>query len=102
MAHDIDDWRNKKETVQRTAEYNGQMYLVEYDYYPGRSGMVPATNPPGRMHYGATVRVYRVVGDDRTRIGIEMDGWYIEGGCFEDKPSIYIERAIGLQIKDRE
>ena len=93
MGSDL-DYFNKKETAQRIAEYNGEKFIVEYDYYPGRGGSVPMTNPPGKMHYSAVVRVYRIVGKDRTKIGKDINGIYVDGGCFEDKPEIFIKEAL--------
>lgn len=67
-------------------------YIVRYDY-DDRYATVPATNPPGKPHYDATITVYRLVGK-REIVGWPFAGTYVEGGCFEDVPENWVKIAL--------
>ena len=79
--------------AERIKGYEGQTYVVVYRYST-TSVMIPATYPAGSPHYSAGIKVYKIEGATRVQVGEGMGGYYVEGGCFEDEPEIFIKRAL--------
>jgi hypothetical protein len=82
------------ENVNREVRVDGAAYVVTYGYRPSRVVSIPTTDPPGTPHYNARVTVRRLDANGPTQIGEPMDGTYVEGGCFEDRPEDYVRLAL--------
>lgn len=82
--------------TERTCEYKGKIYIVEYQYNDGYFS-VPLTNPLGAPHYDARITVYEIDRGRRKQIAETFNGQYVEGGCFEDRPESLVKRALGME-----
>lgn len=68
------------------------VYQIVY-LFSGDVSFVPATNPPGKNHYSAIIKVYEITEADTVQIGESIIGTYVPGGCFEDIPSDWVSKA---------
>lgn len=86
---------NEISHASRNYQDDTGFYIIDFEYYTG-SCMVPATNPPGKPHYAATITVYQIIDGKKVMIGKPFDGQYIPGGCFEDASDYLVEKAKNL------
>ena len=83
-------------TIKRNFIEGENTFVVEYEYDPDSSAMVPLTFPLGKPHYGATIRVTL----HGQKFGNEFDGQVVPGGgCFEDTPGDMVDKARHAQPK---
>ena len=70
------------------------LYLVEFELDGSSLISVPATNPPGVLHYSAAISVFEVVDGHQVAIGYPFSGQYTGGKCFEDVPEDLVLWAL--------
>jgi hypothetical protein len=83
---------NEDTTAERTYQDSTGFYIINFVYNTSYC-TIPATNPPGQPHYGATITVYEIVDGKKQRIGEPFGGTYTEKGCFEDAPDYLVKTA---------
>lgn len=86
------------ESAERSLEYDSRFFIVEYQYET-QWAMIPATSSPGAPHYSAQITVYEIKNGKKIEL-FKTSGTYVEGGCFEDDPKIYIKKAIDEHDRD--
>jgi hypothetical protein len=87
----FDGVRENKEVEITYKDYSG-FYVIKFVYNDSFC-TIPATNPPGRPHYSATITVYEVKDGDTVVIGKPFSGTYTAGKCYEDEPTGLIDQA---------
>lgn len=91
---------NKDRTAERTYQDSTGFYIINFVYNTSYC-TIPATNPPGQPHYGATITVYEIIDGKKQIIGEPFGGTYTEKGCFEDAPDYLIKIAKELKARGK-
>lgn len=81
-------------TITRPHARDGTNYWVHFTYDPQGGGSIPATQPPGQMHYPCTVTVWA----NGQQVGTNFSGEVTEKGCFEDKPEDMVAKALSQNL----
>lgn len=91
---------NEDKTAERTYQDGTGFYIINFVYNTSYC-TIPATNPPGQPHYGATITVYEIIDGKKQIIGESFGGTYTEKGCFEDAPDFLVKNAKKLRTQGK-